>query len=258
MIQSRASARHERWRVAVENPLPNPCAPVGARAERTPTLTCWSRDRGIWASCRRAGGRSPRLRRPDLPHRSTSRRQPSPMQMARSRWAGAPSGGVLRGEPSHPDGARRASPGERRQGTAVDQSGRPADRVCPRPGRRARHWEEPGGLSVGETEDLGVTACSVGRSCWARRQGRGERSPTVNAVIEHLCANPTHQIPEDVATPLVVHGDRWGYCPAGSVDGHDWRATGGKTLATVREWLGRPSAADSPVTARSGSSSPTR
>jgi hypothetical protein len=63
----------------------------------------------------------------------------------------------------------------------------------------------------------------------------------VNAVIEHLCANPEHQLLEDVASPLISYADRWGYCPAGAADGHDWRATGGKTLATVREWLGRPS-----------------
>ena len=63
---------------------------------------------------------------------------------------------------------------------------------------------------------------------------------TPNAVIEHLCAKPEHQLPEDVARPVIVHADGWGYCPAGAADGHDWRATGGKTLATVRDWLGRP------------------
>jgi hypothetical protein len=45
---------------------------------------------------------------------------------------------------------------------------------------------------------------------------------------------------EDAETPVIVYADRWGYCPAGAADGHDWRATGGRTLATVREWLGRP------------------
>jgi hypothetical protein len=64
----------------------------------------------------------------------------------------------------------------------------------------------------------------------------------VNAVIEHLCANPEHQIPKDVEHPVVMYAGRWAYCPAGVADGHDWRATGGKTLATVRDWMGRPSA----------------
>ena len=59
-------------------------------------------------------------------------------------------------------------------------------------------------------------------------------------VIEHLCATPEHQIPRDVADPLVKHAGTWGYCPAGRSDEHDWRETGGKTLTTVREWLGRP------------------
>jgi hypothetical protein len=62
----------------------------------------------------------------------------------------------------------------------------------------------------------------------------------VNGVIEHLCARQEHQLPEDVASPVIVYAGKWGYCPAGPVDGHEWRATGGRTLATVREWLGRP------------------
>ncbi|HAF09984.1 MAG TPA: hypothetical protein DCK98_07890 [Chloroflexi bacterium] len=62
----------------------------------------------------------------------------------------------------------------------------------------------------------------------------------VSHVIEHLCATPEHQIAHDVADPLVKHAGTWGYCPAGLSDAHDWRETGGKTLTTVREWLGRP------------------
>ena len=62
----------------------------------------------------------------------------------------------------------------------------------------------------------------------------------VNAVIEHLCASPEHQPLEDDASPVILYAGRWGYCPAGATDGHDWRATGGRTLGTVREWLGRP------------------
>jgi len=61
------------------------------------------------------------------------------------------------------------------------------------------------------------------------------------AVIEHLCAKPEHQLPQDVGSPVVLHAGAWAYCPAGAADDHDWRATGGRTLATVREWLGRPS-----------------
>jgi hypothetical protein len=45
---------------------------------------------------------------------------------------------------------------------------------------------------------------------------------------------------EDVARPVIRHAEQWGYCPAGATADHDWRATGGKTLATVRDWLGRP------------------
>ena len=61
----------------------------------------------------------------------------------------------------------------------------------------------------------------------------------MQAVIEHLCANPAHQPAVDVSAPVIPYSGRWAYCPAGESEGHDWRATGGKTLATVREWLGR-------------------
>jgi hypothetical protein len=62
----------------------------------------------------------------------------------------------------------------------------------------------------------------------------------VTVLIEHLCASPGHQLPEDAAIPVIPHAGRLGYCPTGATEGHDWRATGGKTLATVCEWLGRP------------------
>jgi hypothetical protein len=62
----------------------------------------------------------------------------------------------------------------------------------------------------------------------------------MSGVIEHLCASPEHQPAEDAASPVIIYANKWGYCPAGAADGHDWRATGGRTLATVREWLGRP------------------
>ena len=77
----------------------------------------------------------------------------------------------------------------------------------------------------------------------------------MNAVIEHLCASPAHQIPEDVESPVVIYAGRWAYCPAGAADGHDWRATGGKTLATVRDWMGRPAArheSGAPLTVAAG------
>jgi hypothetical protein len=63
----------------------------------------------------------------------------------------------------------------------------------------------------------------------------------MSSVIEHVCASPEHQLPEDVADPVIRYAERSGYCPAGETDGQDWRATGGRTLGTVREWLGRPS-----------------
>ena len=63
---------------------------------------------------------------------------------------------------------------------------------------------------------------------------------TVSGVIDYLCASDEHQVPDDADDPLVRHDGAWGYCPAAAVTGHDWRATGGRTLATVREWMGRP------------------
>ena len=62
----------------------------------------------------------------------------------------------------------------------------------------------------------------------------------VTPVIDHLCASEEHQVPEDAPRPVMAYEGGWGYCPAGAVTGHDWRATGGRTLATVREWMGRP------------------
>ena len=64
----------------------------------------------------------------------------------------------------------------------------------------------------------------------------------MSGVIEYLCARPEHQPAEDAAEPVVVYAGRLAYCPLGATDGHDWRATGGKTLPTVREWLGRSGA----------------
>ena len=64
----------------------------------------------------------------------------------------------------------------------------------------------------------------------------------MSRIIEHLCARPEHQPPEDVADPVIAYAGSLGYCPSGAVEGHDWRATGGRTLGTVREWLGRATA----------------
>ncbi|MEA2661540.1 MAG: hypothetical protein QOH08_1112, partial [Chloroflexota bacterium] len=54
------------------------------------------------------------------------------------------------------------------------------------------------------------------------------------------CAKAEHQVPRDAPDPLIKIAGTWGYCPAGPLGDHDWRETGGKTLPTVREWLGRP------------------
>jgi hypothetical protein len=65
----------------------------------------------------------------------------------------------------------------------------------------------------------------------------------VKRVIEYLCAHVDHQIAEDVANPVMEYAGVGAYCPSGrSADDedHDWRPTGGRTLPTVREWLGRP------------------
>ena len=62
----------------------------------------------------------------------------------------------------------------------------------------------------------------------------------MSGIIEHLCAEPSHQLAEDAPDPVIVYLSKLAYCPAGAVEGHDWRATGGKTLGTVRDWLARP------------------
>jgi hypothetical protein len=62
----------------------------------------------------------------------------------------------------------------------------------------------------------------------------------VAAIVDYLCASEEHQVAEDAASPVIRCDGGWGYCPAGAPSGHDWRATGGRTLATVREWMRRP------------------
>ena len=62
----------------------------------------------------------------------------------------------------------------------------------------------------------------------------------VAAIIEYLCTREEHQVAADAPDPIVAHDGGLGYCPAGVADGHDWRVTGGRTLATVREWMRRP------------------
>jgi hypothetical protein len=61
----------------------------------------------------------------------------------------------------------------------------------------------------------------------------------VTGVIDYLCASEAHHLPEDAASPVIEFDGGRGYCPAGASEGHDWRATGGRMLATVREWMGR-------------------
>jgi hypothetical protein len=63
------------------------------------------------------------------------------------------------------------------------------------------------------------------------------------ALVEYVCANPEHRPPHDAPQPILRFEGGAAYCPLGADDGHDWRATGGKTLATVREWLDRPATA---------------
>jgi hypothetical protein len=65
----------------------------------------------------------------------------------------------------------------------------------------------------------------------------------VAGIIEYFCSNPAHRPTRDADAPLLVYDGGAGYCPAGDVGGHEWCATGGRTLATVREWLARPAAA---------------
>jgi hypothetical protein len=60
--------------------------------------------------------------------------------------------------------------------------------------------------------------------------------------MEFLCAHVDHQVAVDVANPVMDYRGVGAYCPSGRAveDDHDWRPTGGRTLPTVREWLGRP------------------
>ncbi|GAC1485953.1 MAG: hypothetical protein NVS1B1_00740 [Candidatus Limnocylindrales bacterium] len=67
-----------------------------------------------------------------------------------------------------------------------------------------------------------------------------DSTSAMSGIIEYLCAEPLHQLPEDAPEPVILYLERLAYCPAGAVDGHDWRGTGGKTLGTVRDWLARP------------------
>ena len=59
-------------------------------------------------------------------------------------------------------------------------------------------------------------------------------------IIEYVCISSAHDIPADVPEPVIAHEGALAYCPMGDAAGHEWWRTGGKTLATVREWLGRP------------------
>jgi len=87
--------------------------------------------------------------------------------------------------------------------------------------------------------------CNSGAPFRVPRWGDEPASPSVftgivSSVIDYLCASQEHQLPEDAASPVLVYDDGWAYCPAGAATGHDWRATGGRTLATVRDLLRRP------------------
>jgi hypothetical protein len=62
----------------------------------------------------------------------------------------------------------------------------------------------------------------------------------VTAAIDYLCVSEKHQVPEDAVNPVIRHDGGWGYCPAAAAAEHDWYASGGWTLATVREWMKRP------------------
>ena len=65
----------------------------------------------------------------------------------------------------------------------------------------------------------------------------------MTGVIEYICTNPEHRPPQDAPDAVFEHAGVLAYCPLAGTEDHDWRATGGKTLTTVREWLGRPKAA---------------
>jgi hypothetical protein len=62
--------------------------------------------------------------------------------------------------------------------------------------------------------------------------------PLMDDRVEYFCSRPEHQgaEPNDA---LTMHRDRWAYCPSGKSDGHDWRATGGKSLDEVKRFGAR-------------------
>ena len=62
----------------------------------------------------------------------------------------------------------------------------------------------------------------------------------MSRIIEYVCTNVEHWPPHDVESPFDTHAGTLGYCPMGVTGGHDWCATGGTTLPTVRDWLSRP------------------
>lgn len=56
----------------------------------------------------------------------------------------------------------------------------------------------------------------------------------VNNRIDFVCVRPEHQtaLPREA---LTMHEELWAYCPSGAKPPHEWKATGGVTLAEAMQ-----------------------
>jgi hypothetical protein len=59
-------------------------------------------------------------------------------------------------------------------------------------------------------------------------------------LFHFVCQAPAHSVTIEAqtapsrASPIVVHHEKWAYCPAGASAGHDWRAVTPVSLADLR------------------------
>jgi hypothetical protein len=47
--------------------------------------------------------------------------------------------------------------------------------------------------------------------------------------IDFVCVRPDHQV-STLVEALMIHHEKWAYCPSEHGDGHEWRACGGMSL----------------------------
>jgi hypothetical protein len=56
--------------------------------------------------------------------------------------------------------------------------------------------------------------------------------------IDFVCARLDHQV-TTLSEALTVHAEKWAYCPSARIEGHEWRACGGMSIAELRSLLER-------------------